>query len=337
MMRALRCDEPGKLSIIQRDLPKPGPGEVLVRIRRVGICGTDYHIYHGNQPYLEYPRVIGHELAGEIAEAPIGSSLKVGDIVCIEPYLYCGTCRACQQGKTNCCQNLQVLGVHRDGGACEYLVVPECNVVPAPGLGLDEAAMVEFLAIGAHGVQRSGMGPTSRVAVVGAGPIGIAAAIFAKTRGAEVSVLDMNTQRLAFCQDEIGVDHAFEVSSDIDERLKAATGGDFFDIVLDATGSPKAMMKGFSYVAHGGTYVLLSIVRADITFNDPEFHKRETSLLGSRNATRHDFEMVLDAMRNGRVPVAVLASHRSSLDEAPNRVPAWSTPEAGVIKALVEL
>ena len=337
MMRALLCDEPGKLSIIQRDLPKPGPGEVLVRIRRVGICGTDYHIYHGNQPYLEYPRVIGHELAGEIAEAPIGSSLKVGDIICIEPYLYCGTCRACQQGKTNCCQNLQVLGVHRDGGACEYLVVPERNVVPAPGLGLDEAAMVEFLAIGAHGVQRSGMGPTSRVAVVGAGPIGIAAAIFAKTRGAEVSVLDMNTQRLAFCQDEIDVDHAFEVSSDIDERLKAATGGDFFDIVLDATGSPKAMMKGFSYVAHGGTYVLLSIVRADITFNDPEFHKRETSLLGSRNATRQDFEMVLDAMRNGTLPVAALASHRSSLDEAPDRVPTWSTPEAGVIKALVEL
>jgi 2-desacetyl-2-hydroxyethyl bacteriochlorophyllide A dehydrogenase len=308
-----------------------------VRIRRVGICGTDYHIYHGNQPYLEYPRVIGHELAGEIAEAPIGTSLKVGDMVCIEPYLYCGRCRACQQGKTNCCQNLQVLGVHRDGGACEYIAVPERNVVPAPGLGLDEAAMVEFLAIGAHGVQRSGVRPTNRVAVVGAGPIGIAAAIFAKAQGAEVSVLDMNTQRLAFCQDQIGVDHAFEVSADIDERLKAGTGGDFFDVVLDATGSPKAMMKGFSYVGHGGTYVLLSIVRANITFKDPEFHKRETSLLGSRNATRQDFEMVLDAMRNGTVPVAALASHRSSLDEAPDRVPAWSTPEAGVIKALVEL
>jgi threonine dehydrogenase-like Zn-dependent dehydrogenase len=197
--------------------------------------------------------------------------------------------------------------------------------------------MAEFLAIGAHGVQRSGVRPTNRVAVVGAGPIGIAAAIFAKAQGAEVSVLDMNTQRLAFCQDQIGVDHAFEVSADIDERLKAGTGGDFFDVVLDATGSPKAMMKGFSYVGHGGTYVLLSIVRANITFNDPEFHKRETSLLGSRNATRQDFEMVLDAMRNSTVPVAALASHRSSLDEAPDRVPAWSTPEAGVIKALVEL
>jgi threonine dehydrogenase-like Zn-dependent dehydrogenase len=197
--------------------------------------------------------------------------------------------------------------------------------------------MVEFLAIGAHGVERSGAGPTSRVAVVGAGPIGIAAAIFAKDRGAEVSVLDMNVRRLAFCKDEIGVSHAFEVSPDVDDRLKAATKGDFFDIVLDATGSPKSIMKGFSYVGHGGTYVLLSIVRADISFNDPEFHKRETSLLGSRNATRQDFEMVLAAMRGGRVPVAALASHRGSIDDAPSLVPTWSKPEAGVIKALIEL
>jgi 2-desacetyl-2-hydroxyethyl bacteriochlorophyllide A dehydrogenase len=336
-MKALRCDKPGKLTIIQRDMPKVGPGEILVHIRRVGVCGTDYHIFHGNQPYLEYPRVIGHELAGEIAEAPPGSSFQVGDIVCIEPYLYCGTCYACRQGKTNCCQQLQVLGVHRDGGACEYIAVPERNVVPAAGLGLDEAAMVEFLAIGAHGVQRSGAASTSRVAVVGAGPIGIAAAIFAKARGAEVSVLDMNTRRLAFCKDEIGVDYALEVSPDIDERLRSVTGGDFFDIVLDATGNPQAMMKGFSYVGHGSTYVLLSVVRAAITFNDPEFHKRETSLLGSRNATRHDFEVVLDAMRAGRVPVTALASHRGGLDEAPSLLPVWSTPEAGVIKALFEL
>jgi 2-desacetyl-2-hydroxyethyl bacteriochlorophyllide A dehydrogenase len=308
-----------------------------VRIRRVGICGTDYHIFQGNQPYLEYPRVIGHELAGEIAEAPADSPLRVGDIVCIEPYLYCGTCRACRQGKTNCCRHLQVLGVHRDGGACEYIAIPERNVVPADGLGLDEAAMVEFLAVGAHGVRRSGAGPASRVAVVGAGPIGIAASIFAKARGAEVFTLDTNVQRLAFCKDKVGVDHAFEVSSDIDDRLRTATDGDFFDVVIDATGNPKAMMTGFSYVGHGGTYVLLSIVRAEITFNDPEFHKREMALLGSRNATREDFDTVLDSMRNGKVPVAALASHRGTLDEAPGLVPKWSTLSAGVIKGLVEL
>jgi threonine dehydrogenase-like Zn-dependent dehydrogenase len=147
----------------------------------------------------------------------------------------------------------------------------------------------------------------------------------------------MNAQRLAFCQDRIGVDRVFEVSPDIDDRLKVATDADFFDIVLDATGSPAAMVKGFSYVGHGGTYVLLSIVRADITFNDPEFHKRETSLLGSRNATRRDFEAVLDAIRAGKVPVPALASHRGGLDEAPSLVPSWSKPDARVIKALVEI
>jgi len=318
-------------------MPKIGSGEVLVRIRRIGMCGTDYHIFHGNQPYFEYPRVIGHELAGEIAEAPAGSPFRTGEVVCIEPYLYCGKCRACQLGRTNCCRHLQVLGVHRDGGACEYIAVPERNVIPVGNLGLDEAAMVEFLAIGAHGVQRSGAGPTSRAAVVGAGPIGIAAAVFAKARGAEVTIVDMNARRLAFCRDQIGVDHVFQVSPDIDNDLEAVTDGDFFDVVLDATGSPKAMMKGFSYVGHGGTYVLLSIVRADIVFSDPDFHKRETSLLGSRNATRHDFEVVLDAMRKGQVPVAALASHRGGLDEAPGLVPTWSRPEAGVIKALIEL
>ncbi len=150
-------------------------------------------------------------------------------------------------------------------------------------------------------------------------------------------MIDMNTRRLAFCEDHVNADHVFEVSPDLDDRLNAATRGDLFDIVIDATGSPAAMAKGFSYVGHGGTYVLLSIVRADITFNDPEFHKRETSLLGSRNATRRDFETVLKAMHSGQVPTAALASHRGGLDEAPDLLPIWSRTEAGVIKALVEV
>ena len=336
-MRALLCDEPGKLSIVRRDEPRAAAGEVLVRIRRVGICGTDYHIFAGNQPYLEYPRVIGHELGGEVVEAPSGSALRAGQVVAIEPYLWCGTCRACRIGRTNCCQRLQVLGVHRDGGACDYIAVPERHVVPADGLSVSAAAMVEFLAIGAHGVRRSGAGPQHRALVVGAGPIGIAAAIFAKARGAHVSVLDMNAKRLAFCADSVRVDQTFEVSDGIDERLAAVTQGDFFDIVVDATGSPAAMQKGFAYVGHGGTYVFLSLVRADIAFDDPEFHKRETTLLGSRNATRQDFETVLDAMRAGTVPLAALASHSGALEEAPRLIPPWSRPEAGVIKAILEV
>ena len=337
MMRALRCDEPGRLSLVQREAPERQPGEVLVQIRRVGVCGTDYHIYGGNQPYFEYPRVLGHELGGEVAEVPAGSGLRIGQVVSIEPYLYCGECQACRRGRTNCCRSLQVLGVHRDGGACNYVSVPERNVVPADGLSLDQAAMVEFLAIGAHGVRRSHADASSRVLIAGAGPIGIAAAIFAKARGAHVTVIDMNERRLAFCTDAIGVQEVAQVSGDIAQRLAALTGGDFFDVVIDATGSPAAMQTGFGYVAHGGTYVFLSLVRASISFDDPEFHKRETTLLGSRNATREDFETVLEAMRRGQVPTDALSTHRGPLEEAVSLVPVWSRPETGVIKALIEV
>ena len=189
-------------------------------------------------------------------------------------------------GRTNCCQRLQVLGVHRDGGACEFIAVPERHVVPADGLTVDQAAMVEFLAIGAHGVARAGVGPQHRVLIVGAGPIGIAAAIFCKARGAEVTVVDRSERRLAFALDEVGVDQCSRPPPTTSMPGSAtATDGDYFDVVIDATGSPAAMQAGFAYVGHGGTYVLLSIVRADIAFNDPEFHKRET--VAARQPQRH--------------------------------------------------
>jgi 2-desacetyl-2-hydroxyethyl bacteriochlorophyllide A dehydrogenase len=336
-VKALRCDNPGSLSLIDRPEPTPAPGEVLVRVRRVGVCGTDYHIFHGNQPYLSYPRVIGHELGGEVAAAPAGSPLKPGDVVAIEPYLYCGACRACRLGRTNCCRRLEVLGVHRDGGAAEFIALPERHVVPAPGLTVDDAAMVEFLAIGAHGVARAGIGPLHRVLVVGAGPIGLSAAIFAKARGAVVEIADTNERRLAFAVERAGLAAAHAVSSDLRDRLAAATDGDFFDVVVDATGNPAAMEAGFGLVGHGGSYVLLSIVKADIRFSDPEFHKRETTLFASRNATRADFETVLTAMRDGHVPLAALRTHSAGLAEAPQLIPHWSRPEAGVIKAILEV
>ncbi|WP_343716681.1 zinc-binding alcohol dehydrogenase family protein [Inquilinus sp.] len=336
-MKAILCEKPETLRLIDRPEPQRRPGEVLVRIRRVGICGTDYHIYKGNQPYFEYPRVIGHELGAEVVEADAGSAFRPGQVVAIQPYLHCGTCGACRRGRTNCCRTLSVLGVHRDGGLCEFLSLPEENVVPAEGLSVDQAAMVEFLAIGAHGIRRGAPGAGDRVLVVGAGPIGIAATIFAKLRGAHVSVLDLNAGRLAFSRDVLKADAVFEGGGDIDDRLKQATDGEFFDLVVDATGSPAAMHKGFSYVGHAGSYVLLSIVMGEIGFSDPEFHKRETTLLASRNATREDFEHVLASMKAGHVPTAALGTHRGALAEVPALVPGWSRPEAGVIKALVEV
>lgn len=335
MMDVLVCAAPGELKVERRPAPVPGPDEVLLRVRRVGICGTDMHIYRGTQPFLSYPRVMGHELSGEVVSAPAGSGLGEGDLAYVMPYLSCGSCAACAKGKPNCCMNIRVLGVHMDGGLCEFLAVPAGFVRKVEGVGLDEAAMVEFLAIGAHAVRRARIEPGQSVLIVGAGPIGIAATLFAKLAGANVSVLDGRADRLAFCAQHLGADDVVTLSSETVATLSELTGGDFYDVVFDATGSATAMQQGFGYVGHGGTYVLISVVSADITFSDPEFHKREMSLLASRNATLEDFDYVLTAMREGRVPTQELNTHKALLAELPAALPGWMEPSAGVIKAIV--
>lgn len=334
-MDALICAAPGQLVLERRPIPTRAGDEVLIRVRRVGVCGTDMHIFRGTQPFLSYPRVMGHELAGEIVEAPADSDLAPGDPVYVMPYMSCGTCAACRKAKPNCCMNIQVLGVHRDGGMAEYLAVPEGFVRKAEGITLDEAAMIEFLAIGAHAVRRAGITPGQSVLVVGAGPIGIAAALFAKLQGGIITALDGRQERLDFCTDHLGTDHVVALGDDTRQTLSDLTDGDFFDVVFDATGAAKAMEAGFAYVGHGGTYVLISVVAADITFSDPEFHKRETTLLGSRNATPEDFDAVVEAMRAGKVPTRALNTHAAALAQLPQVLPDWMEPRAGVIKAIV--
>lgn len=334
-MDVVVCTRPRELKLEQRPRPARGDGEVLVRIRRMGVCGTDMHIFNGNQPYLSYPRVMGHELAGEVEEAPQGSGLVAGDAVYIIPYIACGTCVACRNGKPNCCSKIGVLGVHRDGGLAQYLSVPQDYVKKAEGITLDQAAMAEFLAIGAHAVRRADVRRGQKVLVVGAGPIGIAVALFSKLRGASVTALDGRADRLDFCREKIGLDAIVPLGESTADELARRTNGDFFDVVFDATGNPKAMEAGFDYVAHGGTYVLVSIVSSDIRFSDPEFHKREMTLMGSRNATAEDFETVVQAMRAGLVPTAALHTHGAKLTDLPETFPAWLLPSAGVIKAIV--
>ena len=336
-MLSLVCRAPGSLALEERDQPVRGENEVLVRVRRVGICGTDMHIFRGRQPYLTYPRVMGHEFAGEVAETSEASAMAVGERVVVMPYLSCGHCVACRKGSTNCCVNLEVLGVHRDGALAEFVSVPESALLPIGELSLDEAAMIEFLSIGAHAVRRANVAPGQRVLVVGAGPIGLAAALFSRLRGGVVTMVDRRADRLSFARDRIGATHAFALSESIADDLAGVTEGEYFDVVFDATGSPEAMERGFRYVAHGGTYALISVVTADINFSDPEFHKRETTLLACRNATMGDFATVIEAMRAGHVPTGAFASHRAALSDLAAELPIWMEPEAHVIKALVEV
>jgi 2-desacetyl-2-hydroxyethyl bacteriochlorophyllide A dehydrogenase len=336
-MRAIVCRKPGELALEARPLPERRQEDVLLAIRRIGLCGTDYHIYEGLHPYLDYPRVMGHELSAEVLEAPSGSRYREGDPVIVIPYLSCGTCVACRKGKTNCCTTLQCLGVHCDGGMTERIVLPEENLYPAEGLTLDQAAMVEFLAIGAHAVRRSRTVPGDRALVVGSGPIGIGAALFARLAGAEVTLMDRVPAVVAQASRVTGIGSTIVAGPDAAAAVTKLTGGDAFDVVFDATGNAKAMETSVDYAASGGTYVIVGVVKDRISFSDPELHRRELTLYASRNATREDFDTVVAAMRAGDIPTDELNTHRCALEELPVTMPLWVHDRAGLVKAIARL
>ncbi|MEO1988500.1 MAG: zinc-binding alcohol dehydrogenase family protein [Martelella sp.] len=326
------CVEPGLFELREMPLPAEAPaGWALVDICAVGICGTDYHIFEGKHPYLNYPRVIGHELSGRLVADAAG--LGAGDLVVVNPYVSCGTCHACKRGKPNCCEKIEVLGVHRDGGMSARIAVPEGNLYPAEGLTEVQAAMVEFLSIGAHAVARSGIEEGDRVLVTGAGPIGIGAALFARLAGADVHLLDLSRERLAMAADKFGFEHLHNDSDPAGILTGDLASG--FDIVFDATGSARAIEAGFPLLAHGSTYVLVSVVKDDITFNDAEFHKRETRIIGSRNALKADFMRVMEAIRSGKIDTDALLSAELPLADLPGRFAALASDRSGLIKAVV--
>ena len=324
--------EPGVFAVQDRPVVSEVPdGWVLIDICAVGLCGTDYHILEGKHPFLEYPRVIGHELSGRVAAD--GHGWTAGELVVVNPYLSCGECRACSRGKRNCCSKIQVLGVHRDGGLMPQLAVPAENLYPADGLTTLQAAMVEFLAIGAHAVRRSDVNEGDTVLVTGVGPIGIGAALFARLRGAQVALLDLSPERLMMAAEKFG----FEVGYTSAQTAVDATDGEGYDVLFDATGHGAAIEAGFAAVAHGGSYVLVSVVKDNITFNDPEFHKREMRLIGSRNALKDDFDWVMQAFRDNLIDADALCSNVLSMYELTTAFSALAADRVGLIKAIVKL
>lgn len=335
-INALVCAAPGELKLETRPRPPSSADGVLVRPRRIGICGTDYHIFEGKHPFLQYPRIMGHELAVEVVE-PGNSGLAEGTICVVNPYLSCGTCHACSRGKPNCCTRISVLGVHQDGGMQELIVLPAANLLPAPGLSIDGCATVEFLAIGAHAVRRGAVSSADAVLVIGGGPIGLGAALFAKLAGAaKVALIDRDGERSRSTAAIAGID-SIPFDDRLDASLASYTSGNGFDVVFDATGNQASMQRGFDFVAHGGRYVLVSVVKDQITFSDPDFHRRELTLFGSRNATSEDFARVISAIRDGKVPLDRIITHRTSLANAARDLPVWAHEKQGLIKAMIEI
>ena len=337
-MKTLVCNKPGEFEYAVGEIPQPQPGQAIIKIKRIGICGTDLHAFEGTQPYFEYPRILGHELSGELIEADQAPGFEIGEALTFIPYFYCGKCIACRNGKPNACEKIKVCGVHQDGGMVEYISVPSYSLIHGEGLSFDALALVEPLAIGAHGVRRGGVKKGEFVLVIGAGPIGLGTMEFARIAGGKVIAMDTNSDRLRFCKDKLKVEHVINATdADVTEQLKAITNGDMPTVVIDATGNLKAINNAFQYMSHGARYVLIGLQKGDICFSHPEFHKREATLMSSRNATREDFEHVISSMKEKLVDPTTYITHRVFFDQVKDEFEGWLNPANGVIKAMVEI
>ncbi|RYU93464.1 zinc-binding alcohol dehydrogenase family protein [Emticicia agri] len=316
-MKALSLQETGKFAYHTIAEPTPlAADEALVKIHRIGICGTDYHAYRGRQPFFTYPRILGHELGVEVVA--IGNEvnhLKTGDRCSVEPYLNCGKCQPCRNGKTNCCETLQVLGVHTDGGMTEYMKLPADKLYPSALLNYEQLALVETLGIGCHAVNRAGITAADKVLVVGAGPIGLACLQFAKIKGAKVVMLDMNEARLSFAKNTMQADATVTVGLNNAEEIRAHFDGDLPTAIFDATGNPGSMMATFELAAFGGKIIFVGLFQGEVTFFDPLFHRRELTILASRNALPEDFRAIIALMEAGKIDTNAWITHRIAFEE----------------------
>ena len=340
-MKAIVLEQPGRFAQADLGEPgRPGPGDVLVRVHRVGICGSDISGYLGTMPFYSYPRIPGHELGVEVVSVGDGvSNVRPGDRCSVEPYMNCQTCAACRRGASNCCQNLKVLGVHTDGGLRPRFIVPARKLHKSEKLTLDQLALVETLAIGCHAVNRAGPKGDEHALVIGAGPIGLSVIEFVKLTGATLTVLDLNDRRLAFCRETMGVRHTVLSKGDRDADVRAVQqiSGELPTVVIDATGNQKSMNGSFHFAGHTGRIVFVGIGTFEVSFPDPLLHARELTVYASRNALPGDFERIIKLIEEGQIDTRPWITHRCSFDAVAQNFPAYTRPETGVIKAMVEL
>ncbi|MBK8092022.1 MAG: alcohol dehydrogenase catalytic domain-containing protein [Verrucomicrobiaceae bacterium] len=303
----------------------PGAGEVLVRVRAIGICGTDFSGFLGKMPFIEYPRILGHELGVEVLATGEGvTGVKSGDRCAVEPYLNCGSCQACKRGNTNCCETLAVLGVHTDGGMREELLLPAAKLHVGNALAFEQLALVETLAIGCHAVNRASVMVDDEVLIIGAGPIGLTVVEFARAAGARITVLESNARRRAFVETHYaGVRATGALAANYRAR-----------VIFDATGNAASMSATLGYAEFTGRIVFVGITKESVVLDDPLFHRRELTLLASRNAQSADFPRILGMIQRGEIDTRPWISHRCDFADLPQHMESWLDPAAGVIKAV---
>jgi 2-desacetyl-2-hydroxyethyl bacteriochlorophyllide A dehydrogenase len=335
-MRAIVLEKPQEFKVIGKDHPgRPAIGKVLLKMKRLGVCGTDLHAFNGKQPFFTYPRILGHEIAAEVIELGQGvTHLSVGNHCVVMPYRNTVTDQAVRRGKTNCGSGLSVLGVHEDGAMQEFILCDADLVFEANGLPLDLISIIEPIAIGSHAIERAEVMSDDIVLVVGAGPIGIASLAMGLLKSPRMVVLDTNKQRLDFVSKKYPGVMTLLAEENVINSLTSSLNGDLPTIVIDATGNRESMLKCFDYVAPGGTIVYVGLFVGDIVFHDPYFHRKEITLKSSRNAVAEDFRKIIRLLKTGMLNMDGYITHRLAFHNLENTFTSLYKP--GVIKAIVE-
>jgi 2-desacetyl-2-hydroxyethyl bacteriochlorophyllide A dehydrogenase len=337
-MKVVRLKEPKVWERLEVEKPSDAlsSGNALLKVKKIGVCGTDLHAFKGQQPFFSYPKILGHELAVEVvAIADDVTNVSVGDRCSVEPYYNDIIGQAVRRGKTNCGEHLQVLGVHVDGGMQEYFVYPAKFLHATNSLTDDQLAMIEPLAIGCHAVDRADIKEDDIVLVIGVGPIGLGTIQFAQLKGARVIVMDVDDVKLEKCKEITKVKDTINALGNVEEALATMLNGNLPTVILDATGNSTSMMNTFKYAAAGGTIVFIGLFMGDVVFHDPSFHKKELTLKASRAAMGDDFGRIIRLIEAGKIDATSFITHRMSFDEVPTEFEKLYKKK-GLIKAIIE-
>lgn len=337
-MRAIEITEPGKVCLTEREKPSPSAGEVLLKINRVGYCGSDLGAFKGLNPLVTYPRVPGHEIGATIAELGADvSGWSVGQEVLVIPYAGCGECSACLKGRANCCMHNKTLGVQTEGMLCEYATAPVEKLIASEKLSLAELALVEPLTVGFHAVSRAQVTSTDIVAVIGCGAIGLGVIAGAKYRGARVIAIDIEDSKAGVAKACGASEFVNSRTENVSERLKALTDGHGPDAIIEAVGHPLTYKMAIEEVCFAGRVVYIGWAKAPIEYETKFFVLKELDIRGSRNALPEDFLDVIAMLEEGNFPLDTVITKTVTLSEAPAAMDAWAADPGSITKIQIDL
>ncbi len=337
-MKAIQISAPSALDLTTLTTPQPGDGEVLLRIRYVGFCGSDLNTYLGRNPMVKLPVIPGHEVGATIEAmgADVPETLRIGMNVTVNPYTACGKCSSCRNGRVNACRYNETLGVQRNGAMSQHLVLPWTKVIPAEGISPRDCALIEPMSVGFHAVSRAQVTDLDTVMVIGCGMIGVGAIVRASLRGATVIAVDLDDEKLALAR-KLGAAHTINSRSEnLHARLEEITGGMGPDVVIEAVGSPMTYVAAVDEVAFTGRVVCIGYAKSEVAFQTKLFVQKELDIRGSRNALPEDFRAVIRYLSSGTCPTDQLISRVVSPEEAHEAMEVWAADPGKVFRILVE-